>query len=306
MDAITNATINMMVDIEELYDQNQADFDTIPAFAPQMVLFKAHNASIALTLPLAEETTVPTTRDKDLVLENMCVAAATVCKPVQAYAASINDLVLEGSMNWTASSLEDLVKDIVGPTCVSLHTMAVAVKVPAADFGLKQSELDDLAAKNTAWAAKQSATRTKQVASSQAKKQVLKLVADNKKMLVKLLDRMVSTLTATKPELVGLWNQTRHVIDPATTTTTQRITVEQRLPDDSLLPLYEATVLMTIMGNTLTKQTNSLGEVEYKPIKKGIYRVTVSKPGFHAATILEYRVVQGKINKLVVELVAMD
>ncbi|MBI1223853.1 MAG: hypothetical protein GC192_01335 [Bacteroidetes bacterium] len=302
MDALTNAYIKMMTDVEKLYDANQAILDNIPAFAAKMVVFKNHNATIGLLLPLAEETTKPTTNERDLILENMCLAAEKVCKPVQAYAASINDLLLEGSMNWTADSLGRQVKDVVGPTCVSIHTKATEVKTPAADFGLKQSDLDDLDTNNTAWAAKQSAIRAKQVASSQAKRQILKSVADNKNLLNRILDRMVATLSDSNPTLVGLWNQTRQVMDPGTTVTTQRFKVVHRLEDSNMEPLYQATVVMEKQGVRLELKTNSLGEVEFRPIKQGIYRVTVSLAGYQTVTFLEFRVKQGKIGKQEVEL----
>lgn len=295
-----DAKIKMFKAIATLYLTNKARFDVISAFAASMTSFTEHNAAIDTLVPLASEDTKPTTAQRDALRKPLNLSAAVVAKAVFAYADSIGDLVLKGSMKWTVAKLEALPLDQLGPNCDAIHKKGVALLNDAGPFGLTQAKLDKLKADNDAWVALESATRNKQVDITGYKEQLANKVADNMKLLTGRLDGMVFTLSESDPELVGLWDQTRTMVPLPTTETQAKVLVKQKMTD---LFVFEAEVQF-VNGVVNTAITNMNGEAEFKPIKQGLYQFKVVAPGFKPYQVQQLRLMKGKINRLEVELEA--
>lgn len=295
-----DAKIKMFKAIVTLYLSNKARFDVISAFAAAMTSFTENNAAIDTLVPLASEDTKPTTAQRVALCKPLYLSAAVVAKAVFAYADSISDLVLKGSMNWTVAKLDALPLDQLGANCDSIHKKGVALLKDAEPFGLTQAKLDKLKADNDAWVALESATRNKQVDISGYKEQLANKVADNMKLLTGRLDGMVFTLSESDPELVGLWDQTRTMVPLPTTETQAKVVVKQKMTDQFV---FEAEVQL-VNGVVNTAITNVDGEAEFKPIKQGLYLFKVVAPGFKPYQVQQLRLLKGKINRLEVELEA--
>lgn len=293
-----DAKIKMCSATEDNYLTHKSRYDVVEAMEENMDLFIANNAQIRLLVPLAEETTKPTTADKDIVLDNMCESAVLVSKAIQSYADSIGDVVLEGTMNWTIVKLKRLRLDQVGPICEGIHTKGTELLTVATPFGLTQAKLDLLDDNNVAWEAKEAATRNKLVDIGLAKEQISKRVADNMKRLTKRLDRMVYTLTESDPEAVRLWDENRKIINLPVTNTQAKIMVKEQA-DGIAVP--EAEVLL-VNGTTLRAITDENGEAVYKLKKNGLFALKVTASGFKPFEKPQVRMYLGKINRFEVEL----
>lgn len=302
MDARIDAKINMYSAIKELYANNKADFDTVPAFEATFEIFTTKYDDIKLNQQVADDTTKPSTAEKDNVKFELATATWKVADPVAGYADSIHDIILYDAMNVTAEMLYRTKDDRMEATCQDILDQANAVKVAAAPYGLTQDMLDDATALIPVWSAKASAPRLKRAAIHTATGLVVKQSGEMDNLLERQLDRMVNTLADTKPELVSQWYVARKVLKPGSTTTQVQFLVLDKATTD---PIYQATTMLTKGGITISASTNISGEALVKPIKEGLYDIQVTMPGYQDFVLLQYRVVKGKINRITVELVAV-
>ena len=157
MDARIDAKINMYSAIKELYANNKADFDTVPAFEATFETFTTKYDDIKLNQQVADDTTKPSTAEKDNVKFELATATWKVADPVAGYADSIHDIILYDAMNVTAEMLYRTKDDRMEATCQDILDQANAVKVAAAPYGLTQDMLDDATALIPIWSAKASA-----------------------------------------------------------------------------------------------------------------------------------------------------
>lgn len=99
----------------KLYLDNKSRFDVIPAFANDMTTFHERNGVIDKLVPLASDDTDAVTKQRMEVLRpKLLVSAMMVARALCGYAASINDRVLSGNMNWTEAKLNALTLDKLG------------------------------------------------------------------------------------------------------------------------------------------------------------------------------------------------
>lgn len=97
---------------------------------------------------------------------------------------------------------------------------------------------------------------------------------------------------------MGLWYKTRIIVPLPTTETQANIVVKQKMTD---LFIEEAAVQL-VNGVVNKAITNTNGEVEFKPIKQGVYQFKVLAPGYKPCQVNQQRLLKGKINRLEVEL----
>lgn len=293
-----DAKIKMFKAVVMLYLSKKVRYDVVLAMAAAMTVFKNRNDVIDGLLVLATEDTKPMTKQRDALRPPLYKSATVVAKAIQGYADSIGNLELKGDMNWTESKLDDLPLDQLGPKCDAILKKGKLLLVQAGPFGLNQDKLDKLEADNLAWVAKESGTRNKLVAISEAKRQLEKSVRENMALLTGQLDNMVYTLLETDPELVGVWLQTTKPVAFPSTTTQAQVVVKDKL---SNLYVYEAEVQM-VNGVVTQAITNVNGEATFKPIKQGFFLFKVIAPGYKPYQIVQLRIYKGRINRLEVEL----
>ncbi len=302
MDARIDAKINMYGAVKEFYTQNKADLDTVPAFEAAFEIFTTKYDNIKLNQQVADDSTKPSTSDKDKAKLDLATATWKVADPVVAYADSIQDIILYEAMNVSVEMLNRTKDDRMEATCQDILDQATDVKVAAAPYGLTQAMLDAATALIPVWSAKASSPRLKRAAIHAATEQVVKQSGEMDDLLERQLDRMVNTLATTKPELVSQWYVARKVLKPGTTVTQVQFLVFDK---DTTEPIYLATTMLTKDGITISTATNISGEALVKPIKEGRYDIRVTMPGYVDFVLLQYRVVKGKINRITVELVAV-
>lgn len=293
-----DAKIKMFKAISALYLTYKARFDVIPAMAATMTSFNNQNVLIDDLVPLAIEDTKPITDQRDALRLPLYLSATVVAKALYAYADSIGDYALKGEVNWTISKLEKLPLDQLGPNCDAILKRGEVLLALAGPFGLDQDKLDKLEADNIAWIAKESGTRNKQVSISEDKRRLAKHVSENMSLLSGRLDGMVYTLSETDDELVGLWNQTRILVDFPVTETQAKVVVKQKLTDTFI---YNAEVLFE-NGTLFRSFTDINGEAIQKPIKQGNYLFRVLAAGYKPYSIVQQRLYKGRINRFTVEL----
>lgn len=299
MNKRNSSKFKMMKAVAELYKTYQARFDVVAAIATAMTVFKRTIATIEALIPKADEDTTSMTKQRDALREGLYLSTMAITEPVSAYAASIGDLVLEAEMDWTVAKLNRIKQNQLGATCSSLNDKASTLLTEATPNGLTQAKLDKQKADNTAWIAKESATRNKQVEISEAKQQIRDAINKNMNLLEKQLDRSVYALSETDAELYDLWVKTREVEAPHITSTQVKVFVANTEDDG---PLYAAN-LELVNGVVHKAVTNTAGEAMFqKKLKPGLYRFKAYKPGFKDFEIMEYRVYLGKINRIDVKL----
>ncbi|MBI1225880.1 MAG: hypothetical protein GC192_11645 [Bacteroidetes bacterium] len=297
-----DAKIKMFKALVTLYLTYNARFDVVTAMTIGMTSLQNRNDVIDDLMPLATEDTKPITQQRDALRTPLYMSAVVVAKAVVGYAASINNVELQGDMNWTVSKLRRLPLDQLGPKCDYIFKKGESLLVPAGPHGLDQAKLDKLEDDYDAWIAKESATRNKQVAISQAKQALEKNIGENMKLVKNQLDNNVYTLSETDPELVGLWNQTRNIVDFPSTTTQAKVTVKDKV---SKLFIYQAEVKL-VNGVVNSALTDVDGLAVFVSIKQGLFLFQVNAPGYKPYEVVEQRLYKGRINRLEVELEPVD
>jgi len=293
-----DSKIKMFKALVALYLSKQVRFDVVAAMAAAMTVFQDRNTVIDGLLVLATEDTKPITQQRDALRPPLYLSAAVVARAICGYADSIGNLELKGDMNWTVGKLDDLTLDKLGPQCDAIYNKGKALLVQAGPHGLDQDKLDKLFADNAAWKAKESGTRNKLAAISEAKRQLADKIKENMALLTGQLDNMVFTQSETDAELVGLWKQITTPVAFPTTTTQAQVVVKDKL---SNLFVYEAEVQL-VNGVVKKAITNVDGEAIYKPIKQGYYQFNVTAPGYKPYQINQLRLFKGRINRLEVVL----
>ncbi len=293
-----DAKIKMFKAIALLYSTYTPRFDVVSAFAGLMTSFNDRNIVIDKLVPLAMRDTKDMTKQRDALRKPLYESAMIVAVAVKGYAASIDDLVLVGEMNWTEAKLKAITLDQLGPTCTKIHETGTTYLAEATPFGLTEDKLNKLENDNKAWIAKEAATRNLQVEISGNKVQLGKQIADNMALITNQLDNMVLTLSDSDTELVGLWDQARIIVHLPTTGTQAKITVSDKLTNDFI---YQANVSL-VNGVVYNAITDVNGEAEFKGIKPGIFLFSVNAPGYKPYSINQQRLLKGKITRLDVQL----
>ncbi len=293
-----DAKIKMFKAIVTLYLTYKPRYDVIPALAATMTSFSDRNTTIDGLVSLASEDTKAVTKERDELRPPLYTSTLVITKAIQSYADSIGDTALFGNMAWNVSKLKGLPLDQLGPNCTSINEKGVLYLTGSTPFGLNQDKLDKQEADNAAWIAKESATRIKQVAISQAKRALDKNIEENMNLLYGRLDTMVFTLSESDPELVSLWEQTRELVDFPVTETQAKVIVKQKMTDTYI---YNAEVLFE-NGTIFRSFTDVSGEAIQKPIKQGKYLFRVLAAGYKPYSIIQQRLYRGRINRFTVEL----
>ncbi len=293
-----DSKIKMFKALVTLYRSKQARFDVIPAMVTAMTVFQNRNTAIDDLAVLASEDTKSITKQRDALRPPLYLSAAVVARAICGYADSIGDLELKGDMNWTESKLGALPLDQLAPKCDAIYKKGDMLLEEAGPHGLDKEKLNKLKADNDAWIAKESGTRTKLVAISEAKRQLAKSIRENMALLTGQLNNMVFTLSESDAELVGEWDQTSSPVAFPTTTTQAQVVVKDKV---SNLYVFEAEVQL-VNGVVKKAVTNVNGEAIYKPIKQGLYLFIVTALGYKPYQVIQQRLYKGRINRLEVVL----
>jgi Carboxypeptidase regulatory-like domain len=123
-------------------------------------------------------------------------------------------------------------------------------------------------------------------------------VEDSEEILKNEMDNLIVNFHATTPDFVKKYESTRILIDPSTT----------RQLKDKVTNKSDASALhnaeITIVEQTKTAKTNSLGNYSIKPAPIGKFTIRVHLAGFTDVEIFDFDIKLGEITTLNVELVS--
>ncbi len=310
MTSYYDARLKMIRDVVKLYHDNEARFNVIPRIQTLFALIKILLNNIDDKLDDSLQSTKTTTETRKNVQEELAIITSKLGKVLRSYASSTGDIILSDLSRKSVYKLSRLNLNDVKPVCSAIISKANELQTPLAPFGLTADMIASANQQLALWEVWRSATKLKQGVISTSKLDVNTTIGEIVEIMKEQLDPVVE-LIPNDDSLISSYKLARQIIHPGRTRTQLYFLIQERKPNGELAPVYQASVSarMTFTDQKgvthqvkLTGKTNIEGEVSFRPVRYGFYDWEVTKPGFSGAVGVQERIKQGKIHRIVVEL----
>lgn len=216
-----------------------------------------------------------------------------VTSGTKAFAASTNNDVLQGEMNYSITELRTLLDDLIVP-----FTENIVVKVtphlgaPLTAFGVDAAAMAALDDAKKAYSEVQSKPRLA-LSEKAAQTSALPPLFDKAtKVCKEILDPTAATLKVTEPDWFSNYSNVRKIVNTGSGTTALDGTVKDV---DTDAPLYNVEVTISAIGEPdMVIFTDVNGIYKKVPIKRGVYKLTFKVKDYNDVEVNPFEIKQGQ------------
>lgn len=272
-------------------DQNTDITSPLPNFSTNLTNLKTIRDRIYVIIEIQAANTSGTTKDKNVLRENLVVLGADTARKLIAFAKLTKNQKLLKEISFTESDLRHLPDTILPDTAKLIYDRAQANLTALAAYLVTAESQSALQQAIADYRQALASPRVEKISQEQATKQLAELFVAGDEALANM-DAVVEIVRLTQPNFYAGYKLARKIIETGNTKLAVKGFVTEALggapipgvtisfwPDGDAMKTYAA-------GDaSLVKKTADKGGFQVSSLPAGTYRVTLQKPGYTEQTL---------------------
>lgn len=217
---------------------------------------------------------------KEALREEMTQKGFTVAADVCSYAIEIEDEVLQMSVTYVESDLNQMRDTDVADACTSIFDIATLHVANLADYGTTPAILDELKDIIALYNEVLPDSRAGIVTQTTFTERIKQLFEENRKIIFRM-DKLVTRLKFREADYYDEYFKSRKIID----TGSRKFSLRGKVLNELGQPVDKVAITVEL-PQEVTRKSTALGNFQFKGIPAGVWPVTFKRDGFD--TIREF------------------
>ena len=200
---------NMFTNVDQVFTENGAIVDRVPALKAQVVLFHNGFESLGTLMQPLQLSTTGNAKAKREAKERLSKIGATVCGAMRSYANDHDKPVVLSQADYSTSDLLKLRDLELQETGQALYLLANGMADELADYGIKADELNNMGTAVSNFAQLSPQVRKVKVDNKTLRKQLTEKVEEIDNMLRSKLDNGMLVMEFGQPAFFDLYRNAR-------------------------------------------------------------------------------------------------